>query len=288
MRTLPGAENRSLSPRIQGADVCGVVEEAGNEAGEDLIGKRVLIDPWIRSWETPCERSRIGYFGSETDGGFAEFTIVDRRQVHPIDCGFTDSELATFATSWGTAFYMLERVSVGKDDTVLVTGASGGVGSAIVQLAKLRGARVLAMTGAAKAEQVRQLGADLVVPREPGRLGDALKSAGLDGVSVIADLVGGPAFSEVIGVLQPNGRYVVSGAIGGPLVDVDLRTLYLRDLTFAGVTIPEPGAFARMVRIVESGAVKPVLAAEFPLRELVHAQNMFIEKKHVGNIVVVT
>ena len=274
-------------PRIQGADVCGIVEKTGAGAPEELIGKRVLIDPWIRCWHRPEDREGIGYFGSETDGGFAEFTVVDYRQIHVVESEFSNSELATFATSWGTALYMLERVSVCERDTVLVTGASGGVGSALVQLARLRGARTVAMCSAGKAGEVAALGADVVIPRRLGEVRSVMASKGLTSVTVVADLVGGEIFPELLDVLEPQGRYVVSGAIGGPRVDLDLRSLYLRDLSFSGVSVPEPGAFGRLVGIIESGGIKPILAAEFPLSELAQAQAMFIEKKHVGNIVVV-
>ena len=271
-------------PRIQGADVCGLVEECGSNAPSGLVGQRVLIDPWLRLWSEPDRREEIGYFGSETDGGFAEFTMADHRQIHPIDSEFSDSELATFATSWGTAHYMLERISAGRNDTVLVTGASGGVGSAIMQLAQLRGARVIAMCSEGKMEKVLELGANAVLPRSPENLVDALAAQGFDGVTVVADVVGGAIFPELVRVLKPQGRYVVSGAIGGPNAKFDLRVLYLRDLSFAGVSVPEQGAFAKLVRIIETGAVKPLVAAEFPLADLSDAQRMFMEKKHVGNI----
>ncbi len=273
-------------PRIQGADVCGIVEEAGCGAGRDLVGKRVLIDPWIRDWRDPGERERIGYFGSETDGGFAEYACVHHRQVHAIDSDMTDAELATFATGWGTALYMLERVTVGEGDTVLVTGASGGVGSALVQLAKLRQARVVGICSPEKADILARTGTDAVIRRQAGNLKAAIEAAIPGRITVVADLVGGTMFRELIDLLAPGGRYVVAGAIGGPCVQLDLRTLYLRDLRFAGVTIPAPGAFARLVDIIESGRVRPVLAAEYGFEELPRAQQAFIDKRHVGNIVI--
>ena len=273
-------------PRIQGADVCGIVEEAGCAAGRGLVGKRVLIDPWIRDWRDPGNRDRIGYFGSETDGGFAEYCCVDHRQVHIVESDMTNAELATFATGWGTAHYMLDRISVGKDDTILVTGAAGGVGSALVQLARLRGARVVGICSPEKANILVRLGADAVISRQAGNLKAAIETAIPGKITALADLVGGTMFRELIDVLAPGGRYVVAGAIGGPCVQLDLRVLYLRDLEFAGVTIPEAGAFARLVEIIESGGVKPVLAAEYGFEKLPQAQQAFIEKRHVGNIVI--
>ena len=121
-------------PRIQGADVCGRVVALGSECDPSLLGRRVLIDPWLRDWNDPLDRDKCGYFGSECDGGFAEYTIVDARNVHPVTSELSDAELATFATSYMTAENMLNRAEVQAGDRVLISGASGGVGSALIQL----------------------------------------------------------------------------------------------------------------------------------------------------------
>lgn len=272
-------------PRIQGADVCGVVEQAEDR---DLIGKRVMIDTWLRDWDDPDNLNKTGYFGSECDGGFAEYVAIDARQVHPLECDLQDAEIATFATSWSTAENMLARADVGDGDTVLISGASGGVGSALLQLAKLRGAAtVIGMCGEDKQAQVRAAGADVVLPRAPGDLRAALSQAGVESVSVVADLVGGEGWPDMIDVLARGGRYVCSGAIAGAQVPLDLRPFYLRNLTFYGSTVIPPGMFATLVRRIEKGEVRPLLAATYPLSELKEAQQAFLAKKHVGNIVVV-
>ncbi|GIS88606.1 MAG: hypothetical protein CM1200mP18_13160 [Gammaproteobacteria bacterium] len=126
-------------PRIQGADFSGIVVAVGEQADDVLIGQRVLVDGWLRDWSDPMNLDRTGYFGSECDGGYAEFPKgFSQRQIYPIDCPLTDAELATFACSYVTAENMLNRAQVTAGDTVLVTGASGGVGSALVQLANRR------------------------------------------------------------------------------------------------------------------------------------------------------
>ncbi len=275
-------------PRIQGADVCGTVVAVGANADAALIGRRVLIDVWLRDWDDPNDRTKCGYFGSERDGGFAEYATVDVRNVHPIDSDLDHAELATFATSYVTAENMLNRAEVGPDDTVLITGASGGVGSALIQLAQRRGAKTLAMCGADKSTAVAALGPDAVLPRAPDSLKAELRAAiGSDSVTVVADVVGGPIWPQLIDAIAPGGRYTVSGAIAGPMVELDLRTLYLRDLTFTGATVVPPGVFADLVGYIARGEVCPLLAATFPLSELHDAQRAFIAKEHVGNIVVV-
>ena len=274
-------------PRIQGADVCGRVVAAGGPAGSGLVGKRVLVDTWLRDWENPLDLDTCGYFGSEADGGFADYTKVDARNVHPVESDLSDSELATFATSYVTAENMLNRAQVAAGDSVLIPGASGGVGSALIQLAKRRGARTIAMCGDSKAAAVAAIGPDAVLPRAPEDLKAALRDAiGQERVTVVADVVGGDLWPRLIDVLVRGGRYTVSGAIAGPIVPLDLRTLYLKDLTFTGATIVPPGVFADLVGYIERGEIRPLLAETYPLAELVKAQEAFIAKRHVGNIVV--
>lgn len=274
-------------PRIQGADVSGQVVAVGPDVRQDLIGERVLVEPWIRDWSDPANHLKVGYLGSEIDGGFAQYVAVDARQLHPVHCGLTDEELATFATAYVTAENLLDRAGVDAGDVVLVTGASGGVGSAAVQLAKRRGAKVIGMSAEEKHPQVLSYGADAMLPRNPKDLSAELKAkTGLDEVSVVADVVGGPMWPQLIGVLGRNGRYSVSGAISGSAVELDLRTLYLRDLTFTGATVVPPGTFARLVSYIERGEIRPILAKTFPLRDFVEAQKAFLDKSFVGKIVV--
>lgn len=282
-----GAEPLTF-PRIQGADVAGVVVAVGDGVDASLLGQSVLIDTWLRDWDDPLNKDKCGYFGSECDGGFAAYTTVDHRNLHPVRTSLSFPELATFPTAYITALNMLTRAQVGPEDSVLITGASGGVGSALVQLVQHLGARAIALCAPAKIPQLQALGADAVIARDVLDLKAALHEAiGRDRVSVVADIVGGPPWGQAIDCLARGGRYTCSGAIAGPIVPLDLRTLYLRDLTFTGATITPPGLFAELVRIIEQGHVKPLLAQTFPLSELKEAQTAFIEKKHVGNLVVV-
>jgi len=275
-------------PRIQGADVCGQVVAIGSSVDEAYLGKRVITDGWLRDWDNPMDMNRTGYFGSERDGGYAQYTVTDYRNVGVIESDLSDAELATFSCSYTTAEGMLARAHVGSEDLVLVTGASGGVGSALVQLAKRRGARVVALASDEKHERIRALGADAVLSRHPKNLASELaQTVGQDTVSVVADIVGGAGFTDIIDVLARGGRYTCSGAIAGPLVDLDLRTLYLRDLTFTGSTVVEPQIFKDVVGYIERGEIKPLLAATYPLTDFHQAQKVFIEKQHIGNIVVV-
>lgn len=271
-------------PRIQGADAVGIVVAAGPDADPSLIGKRVLVDGWQRDWSDPDNKNKARYFGSEVDGGFAQFTKADHRGVEPIVSDLSDAELATFSCSYTTAEGMLTRAQVSSDDTVLVPGASGGVGGALIQLAKRRGARVIAMASQSKHAAVAELGPDRILPRSPSDLGALLQD---EQVTVVADVVGGSIWPSLIGCLERGGRYACSGAIAGPLVEFDLRTFYLRDLTLVGSTVVSTDILPSVVRYIERGEIKPVLAATYELSDLKSAQAAFIDKKHTGNIVVI-
>lgn len=281
-------------PRIQGGDVVGYVDQLGEDAPADRyrVGDRVIVDPTIYTGdETGLAEPEL--VGSERDGGFAEYVTVPAGNAHPIgDSPFTDAELATFPIAYGTALRMLNRAEVGEGDTVLVTGASGGVGSALVQLAVVRGARPVAVVGAGKEEAARELGAVAAVDRNTGDLAGAL--AGLGPVDVVADVVGGPGFGRLLNVLRPFGRYVTSGAIAGPVVETDLRTVYLKQLQLIGSSFASHEEFAALVELLRDGAheprtgrLRPLLAGEYPLPDLPRAQADFIAKRFFGKLVVV-
>lgn len=274
-------------PRIQGADAVGVIVAVGANVDASFIGKRVMTDNWLRDWNEPLNKHKTGYFGSECDGGFAQYTKTHWKNVGIVDSDLSDAELATFSCSYSTAEGMLNRANVGAGDRVLITGASGGVGGALIQLAKRRGAYVIAMASQAKHGEVGKLNPDAILPRSPKDLGAALKAAtGHDKVTVVADIAGGDYFATLIEVIDRGGQYTCSGAIAGPIVSLDLRTMYLNDLTFSGSTVIPPHVFEDLVGYINKGELKPMLAAQYPLKDLHEAQQTFIDKKHTGNIVV--
>ncbi len=262
-------------PRIQGADPAGRIDAVGAGVDPARVGERVLVDAWIRDRQPPA------YLGSEIDGGFAEYVVVPAVNAHRIDSDLSDAELASFPCSYATAEHMLHRAGVRDGQTVAVTGASGGVGGALVQLAKRRGARVVAVTSAAKLDAVRALGADAVVDR-----GSSALAAEVGGIDVLADVVGGDQFAPLFETIRRGGHYVTAGAVAGPVVPLDLRTLYLRDLTMHGATVLPPEVFANLVGYIERGEVRPVVAGTFPLDRLAEAQEAFLAKEHVGSYVI--
>jgi NADPH:quinone reductase-like Zn-dependent oxidoreductase len=283
-------------PRIQGADVVGYVDQfcdadrAG--AGEAVaLGDRVIIDPMLYTGDETA-LAHTDYLGSERDGGFADYVTVPVGNAHPIDSPLTDPELASFPTAYATALRMLNRIELGEGETVLITGASGGVGSALIQLATVRGARPIAVVGDGKQDAARELGAVLALDRDTADLAGALAPVGP--VDVVADVVGGPGFSRLLDVLRPFGRYVTAGGIAGPVVETDLRTVYLKQLSLIGSSFASHEEFAALVKLLRgsqrqprTGKLRPLVAATYPLPELARAQADFGAKRFFGKLVVV-
>ena len=268
-------------PRIQGADCCGRIVAVGEDVDTARIGERVIVSTLLRHYRDhrPFECDTLG---SETDGAFAQYAKAPASETWRVDCEWSDAELASIPCAWSTAENMLQRAGLGAE-RVLVTGASGGVGSAAVQLAKRRGAHVIAQAGAAKADEVRALGADEMVDRD-ARLSEAIGNESLD---LVVDLVGGERWSQLLDVLRSGGRYVTAGAIAGPMVGLDLRTLYLRDLTLFGCTFQEEGVFERLVSYIERGEIRPVVAKTYPLMDIARAQTDFLAKRFTGKLVLI-
>jgi NADPH:quinone reductase-like Zn-dependent oxidoreductase len=223
------------------------------------------------------------WMASDFDGAFAQFVKVPATEVFAIECDWSDVELGSIPCAYGTAENMIHRARVSGGDHVVVMGASGGVGSAAVQLAKRRGASVTAITTSAKTDEVRAIGADRVVDRDA----DLIKAIGTGSVDVVIDNVSGPVFGSLIEVLRTGGRYASSGAIAGPLVAFDKRTFYLRDLTLIGCTAWDEPVFPDLVSYIERGEIRPLVAGTFPLERIGDAQREFLEKRHLGKLVLI-
>lgn len=275
-----GWNGASPFPFIQGTDCCGIVAAVGPGGDVSLLGQRVLVRPCMR--RHGFASLDVMWMASDFDGAFADYVVVPQAELFPVTSDWSDAELATIPCAYGTAENMLHRAGVTGGEKVLVTGASGGVGSATVQLAKRRGAWVAAMTTAEKAGALRDLGADLIIDRASGIPAELAGS-----FAVATDNVAGPGFAEVLKSLERGGRYVTSGAIAGPVVALDMREIYLRDLTLIGCTAWDEPVFPNLIGYIERGEIRPLVAGVFPLKEIADAQRAFLEKRHVGNFVLI-
>lgn len=282
LQSTDGGWNKQTPfPFIQGTDCCGQVVSTATDVDSNLIGKRVLVRPCIR--EHGFNSLDNIWIGSDFDGAFAQYVKVRATEVFPITCDWTDAELGTIPCAYGTSENMLHRARLKAGETVLITGASGGVGSATVQLAKRRGARVIAIAGEEKHATVAEIGADMLLSRSANLLAEL----GEQSVDVVVDNVAGSQFPAMLKVLKRGGRFVSSGAIAGPIVDLDMRDMYLKDITLIGTTAWDEPVFPNLVRYIEQGEIRPVLAKTFPLASITEAQKEFLEKKHVGKFVLI-
>lgn len=275
-------------PRIQGTDTVGRIVAVGAGVAQERIGQRVMVDFSIYNRpEGDDSLADIDYIGHGRDGGYAEYTAVPADNAYEITADISDAELATFCCAYLTAEQMLERANLGQGERVLVTGASGGVGSAIIQLARVRGAIPYAVSSAGKEAALTDIGAEAVILRDTPDLVAEVERV-IDGpVDVVADLVAGPMFNDLLRILRPEGRYTTAGAIGGPVVNLDLRTMYLKQLQLNGSSQGTRTDFRRLVRYIENGQIKPLLDRTFKLSDFHNAQQTFMGKTYIGKLVVV-
>ncbi len=274
-------------PRVQGTDIVGTIVAVDEGVDKARIGQRVMVDFSIYNRDDDS-LADIDYIGHGRDGGYAEYVTVPVENAHYVNTDLSDIELATFCCAYLTGEQMLERAGLRAGERVLVTGASGGVGSGIVQLARARGAIPYALVGAGKEQALLDIGAEAVITRGTNDLVTAVNDAtGGEPIDVVADLVGGSIFNDLLRILRAEGRYTTAGAIAGPVVQLDLRTMYLKQLALHGSSQGTRGDFRRIVRYIEEGKIRPLVGGVYPLSEFHRAQTDFMAKSFVGKLIVV-
>ena len=266
-------------PLIQGIDVCGIIVSIGSKVNRSRIGERVIVRPMQTDPKNPSKPNMIT-LGSELNGAFAQYVATKSSETFAINCKWKDEELASIPCSYSTAEGLLHRVKLGAEK-IFINGASGGVGSAVIQLAKIRKAHITAQCSFSKINELKKIGANEVVSRESDLIGELGKNK----YDVVIDLVAGKNWSQLIEILKPGGRYATSGAIAGPIVSLDIRKLYLKDLTFYGCTYQTIEVFKDLIRYIEKGQIKPLVAKTYHLKEIKKAQEDFLLKKHIGKLV---
>lgn len=276
-------------PRIQGTDIVGTVVAVGEGVPEGRIGQRVMVDFSLYNRPEGDESlADIDYIGHGRDGGYAEYTAVPAENAYTVDTDMDDAELATFCCAYLTGEHMLDRARVAAGERVLITGASGGVGSGLVQLCRARDAIPYAVTSSGKEQALTDIGAEAVITRdEEDLVAAADRAAGGQPVDVVADLVAGPMFNDLLRILRPEGRYTTSGAIAGPVVQLDLRTMYLKHLELHGSSQGTRTAFRRLVRYIEQRKLRALLHGTYPLSDFHRAQEAFMSKDFIGKLAIV-
>ena len=277
-----GMPIETTMPHIGGSDVAGVVVELGTgaETAGARLGQRVVVDPsiscgeceWCARGEEPlCDRYRI--LGEHTDGGFAEFVVAPARNLYEIPDGYAWEKAAAaplaFLTAWRA---LVTKGRLREGDLVLVTGASGGVATAGIQIARLFGARVFAVTSAPFVERVRALGAEKVYDRDAVDHGRELwRETGKRGVDIVLDSVGSAMWSSNVRSLARGGRLVVYGATTGHESQTDLRQVFWKQLEITGSTMANRTEFRDAMGHVFAGRLAPVVDVVWPLERAAEA-----------------
>ncbi len=288
-------------PHIGGSDVAGVVDALGTGvekgAGGVAMGTRVVADPslnyeWYRrpgrgpSFANPP----LTVLGEHTQGGFADYFVAPAANLFEIPeaVSFETAAAAplTFVTAWSA---LLGRGGLKPGEAVLVTGASGGVSTAAIQIAKLSGARVYAVTsGSSNVERVKELGADVAYDRlEVDFSREVWRDTGKRGVDLILDSVGEPLWEGCLRSLAVGGRIVSYGGTGGPAVTSDIRAIFWKQLSILGTTMGPPEDFRRVMNLVFEGRLAPVIHEVMPLEETQRAHELLEAGEVFGKLVLV-
>ena len=290
-----GLPIETTMPHIGGSDVAGVVEELGSGVEGWRAGDRVLVNPLLTCGRcSPCARGEeplcadIRLLGEHTDGGFAEYVAVPAANLHHLPDEISFDAAAALPVAYQTAWRaLLTRARLGAADTVLVLGASGGTALAAVQIARLVGARVYAVTsGAEKAGRLRQIGADVVYDRlEVDFSRELHRDTGKRGVDVVVENVGEATWKQSVRSLARGGRLVTYGATTGYRGDTDLRLLFWKQLELIGSTMASRAEFREMLAAVFTGRLTPVVDSVLPLARIREAHERMEAGAQFGKIV---
>lgn len=295
-----GGEPTLTFPRIQGADIAGRVVAVGEGVDPARLGERGLLDFNLY----PDARRDINltpdYYGHGADGGFAEYVAVPSDQFHHVpNPELSDAELAALGMcSYQTAYHMMTSARVSAGERVLVSGASGGVGTALIQLCRIVGAIPYAVSQPEKAAALKALGAEAVIDRGDldGFAERVLAATGGAPIDAVMDLVGGEMTDCFIDTMIQDmkartsyPRLSIAGASGGNISEILWTRIYLYQVQIFGVSHGTREEAEQLIAWIRSGELRPVLHAAFPLSELHAAERYFVSRgsNFLGKIVIV-
>jgi NADPH:quinone reductase-like Zn-dependent oxidoreductase len=282
-------------PHVGGSDVSGVVDEVGADVSGWASGDEVVVNPGLpcrrcnscRSGDTPlCADYRI--LGEHVHGGFAEFVVIPADRLYPKPPHLTFVEAASVPLAFQTAWRaLITRAAIRPGEDVLVLGASGGVAVAAVQIAKLAGARVIAVTSSPqRCERVQALGADVTIDRtnEPWSKA-AWLATGRRGAHVVVENVGQATWHDSLRAAARGGRIVTYGATTGAKAETDLRYVFWKHLSILGTTMANDAEFAEVMHLIEQGQLQPVVGAVMDLDDAPKAHEMLEGGEVFGKLV---
>ena len=277
-------------PRIPGSDITGQIVEVGSKVSAVRKGEDVVLFPFTSSGEPGSEHisDDMSFIGSEYDGGYAEYVVWPAELCLPMALPDYE-ESAVFSVSGMTGWHMVVESHIQPGETVMVTGANGGVGSLNVQIAaNVFGAKVIAIVGDLSLEEkMKELGATHVLSYRSEQLAEEIIEANGGPIDAVLDVVGDALFHTSLQVLKKGGRFCTSGSAGGQKTELDFRTMYLKHITLIGSVLGTREDFKHLMNAVSEGKVKPIIDRTFPLEEAREAQNYFKKSGKVGKIVLI-
>lgn len=293
-----GVPGRTVKfPHICGSDIAGEVTASSGKSF--TAGDKVMVYPALhcgecdyckQGLENLCRKFMIiGGFG-DADGGYAEYVRVPERNLIRIPGWLSYDEAATLGVSYLTAWNMLERAGAKEGTNLLVYAAGSGLGTATIQLAKAMRAKVITTVGSdAKVAQARSLSPDLVVNRKSSDIvGEAMKFTNNDGVDVVIDHVGAQTWGASLKCLKPQGRMMVCGATTGDTANVDIRTLYAKQVSITGASLGTKSQLLSMLDFMDEHKIKPLIDSTFRLSEAASAQSKMERSEQFGKIILKT
>jgi D-arabinose 1-dehydrogenase-like Zn-dependent alcohol dehydrogenase len=293
-----GGFPRTVFPAILGHEIAGEVVAVGSGVRQFKVGDRVAtiqLQPCgvcrvCRLGRESLCRQGIGFFGEETPGGYAELVAADETALVPLPDDVPAEVGSVLACAVGTALHAIRaRAKLTVGESVLITGASGGVGAHAIQIAKLAGARVFAVTSSPnKAEDLRRLGADEVIVAPDLDFGPQVKDlTGGEGVDAVLEIVGARTFPSSIKSLRVGGRLVFVGNVTAQKVSLAPAMTILKEVTITGSDACTRQELVDVIDLVRRGDVTPVIDRTLPLAEAARAHQLLEERQVKGRIVLV-
>ncbi|SRR5579883_578103 len=284
-------------PMVLGAEFAGYIDEIGEGVSGWEVGQPVTA---LQQYSCgTCDRCRgwrpdrcrdFVVFGTDRWGGYAQRVSVPAHTLIALRGPRDFMTAAAAQCVVSTAWHMVMSMARPRDgETVLVPSAGGGVAGALVQCAKMAGARVIATVGdSGKAEGVRKLGADVVLNYRQDDIVAAVRDlTGGEGADVVLDTVGGPLFGKHLEALRVDGQFITCGAHAGEVVDLDIIPLFRRGLSVRGFRLAAPDEIRHSLQLALDGRITVPVYQAFPLSETAAAHEALDRRQHVGKIVLV-
>jgi len=293
LQGMPGIKIQM--PHILGCDIAGEVAEIKSSSSKIKEGARVVVSPGIScgqcefctsGWDSLCDQYQI--LGFQVNGGYAEFAKVPVRNLIPVSTRYSFEEWAACPLVYVTAWHMLiTRAELKEGETVLIHAAGSGVGSAAIQLAKMKGAKVITTIGnPAKEKRAKELGADHIINYKTQDFTQEVKTLTHGkGVQVVFEHIGTETFTKSLACLSKKGRLVTCGTTSGGSAQIDIRFLFVRQHSLMGSYMGGKSELDQVIKHLESGKLKPVIDTIFPLEQARKAQQQMLDRKNFGKIV---